>query len=109
MHPLIWIGLAGGAYYLYSKSSSGNLANQSQSATQANNAALSLQGAQASAAAQQFNSEAQSLGLTQDQAQEAYDTGLSPSEYASGVLGSSSGSASGPLLSYYGQPGPGGW
>jgi hypothetical protein len=105
-HPLLWLGLLAGGAYLYTKSSSsssssGSLSQQSSAATQLAN----LQANQGTAdAAAQFNAQAQALGLTQTQAQEAYDTGLSPSEYAQGVLGqtaSTSGMVGAPLLAYY--------
>jgi hypothetical protein len=86
MNPLIILGLvAAGGYVLLSKSSTSGGGSAVASAQQA---ALQQQAAAATASAQAFNSQAQALNLTQAQAQEAYDIGLSPQEYVdSGMTG----------------------
>jgi hypothetical protein len=79
--PLLILGGGAAAYVLTSKSSTSAASGTGQTPAQLAQANASFQAAQA------FDAQAQALGLTQAQAQAAYDTGLTPQEYAQGVLG----------------------
>jgi hypothetical protein len=82
MNPLLLLAIAGGGLYLWSKSSSSStppgLAAAQSTATQNAN----YQAGVATANAQAFNQQAADLGLSNSDAQLAYDTGLTPQEAA---------------------------
>lgn len=89
--PVVLIG-GGLSYLAFSKPSSATKAATAaaaqQATTQANQAALA-----ATANAQAFNAQAQALGLSQQDAQAAYDLGLTPQEYVNaGLQGTAGGS-----------------
>jgi hypothetical protein len=80
MWPLLLLGGAA-ALYFYSKSSS-----SSSSAVTSAQQSAQYQAGFASANAQAFNSQAQALGLSQADAQNAANLGLTPQEYVDGGL-----------------------
>ena len=101
-----WI-LLGGVAYLAFKSPSGT---SSTSAANAQNAAQLNANLQAANAAATFDAQAQAAGLTQAQAQDAYNLGMTPSAYlaqlqsvglGSGAVLSGQTTSGGPLLQYY--------
>jgi squalene cyclase len=84
MHWLLPALIGGGVIaYAISKSSSSSSGNAATNASQT---------AQYNAA-QAFDQQAQALGLTQAQAQQAWDIGLTPQEYVDSGMGTSGGSA----------------
>jgi len=92
--PLFLLAALGvGAYLLLSKSSSSGLAQlQQQSAAQANSNPYAPP-----AGWSDFNAQANALNLSQADAQQAYDIGLSPQEYVdSGLQGTAPGATIGP-------------
>ena len=83
MNPLIILGLVGvGGYLLLKGTGTSNVAAAQQAAAQAPNP-----GAYPSAAVAAFDSQAQALGMTQDQAQAAYDQGVAPEQLSSWLAG----------------------
>jgi hypothetical protein len=83
MNPLIILGaVAVGGYFLLKGSGSSSTASAQQAAAAAPNPA-----AYPSAAVTAFDSQAQALGMTQDQAQSAYDQGVTAEQLSGWLAG----------------------
>jgi hypothetical protein len=90
VHPVLLAALGLGGLYLLTRSSNANAATTGPNPSQAQLNQLNALNQQSA----DFNAQAQALGLTQQQAQDAYDTGLSPQEYSEGVLNATPASSS---------------
>ena len=84
MNPLLLLAIVGGGLYVWSKQSSTPAGVAAAQGTATQNA--NYQAGVATAQAQAFNQQVNDLGLSQSDAQLAYDTGLTPQEAADAGL-----------------------